>query len=80
MRSQFGIPQASTMASGYPAFKPRAGLYQTEIGVDVAHALSRAWVVFGGLRYSQLHGDARRSPLTVRSSGVSATVGIAWRN
>lgn len=80
MRSQFGIPQASTTASGYPAFKPRAGLYQTEIGVDVAHALSRAWVVFGGLRYSQLHGDARRSPLTVRSSGVSATVGIAWRN
>ena len=80
MRSQFGIPQASTTASGYPAFKPRAVLYQTEIGVDVAHALSRAWVVFGGLRYSQLHGDARRSPLTVRSSGVSATVGIAWRN
>ena len=80
MRSQFGIPQASTVASGYPAFKPRGGLYQTEIGADIAHALSRSWVVFGGLRYSQLHGDARRSPLTLRTRGVSATVGIAWRN
>ncbi|MBK6867364.1 MAG: MipA/OmpV family protein [Burkholderiales bacterium] len=80
MRSQFGIPQGATTASGYPAFKPGAGLYQTEIGVDIAHALSRSWVVFGGMRYSQLHGDARRSPLTVRSKGVSASVGIAWRN
>ena len=80
MRSQFGIPASATAASGYPAFAPRAGLYQTELGVDVAHALSRTWVLFGGLRYSQLHGDARRTPLTERSSGVSATIGIAWRN
>ena len=80
MRSQYGIPQSAATGSGYPAFKPRAGLYLTEIGVDIAHALSRHWVVFGGLRYSQLHGDARRSPLTLRSKGVSASVGVAWRN
>lgn len=80
MRSQFGVPQSAAAASGYPAFKPRSGLYQTELGVDVAHALSRHWVLFGGVRYSQLHGDARRSPLTMRSSGLSATAGLAWRN
>lgn len=80
MRSQFGVPQSAVASSGYPAFRPGGGLYQTELGVDLAHALSRHWVLFGGLRYSQLHGDARRSPLTVRDSGVSATIGIAWRN
>ncbi len=80
MRSQFGVPQSAAATSGYPAFKPRGGLYQTELGVDVAHALSRHWVLFGGVRYSQLHGDARRSPLTLRSSGLSATAGVAWRN
>ncbi|HOB65895.1 MipA/OmpV family protein [Ottowia sp.] len=80
MRSQYGVPVSATVASGYPAFRPGAGLYQTDIGVDVAHALSRSWVLFGGLHYSQLHGDARRSPLTLRANGVSATIGIAWRN
>lgn len=80
MRSQFGVPQSAAATSGYPAFRPRGGLYQTELGVDVAHALSRHWVLFGGVRYSQLHGDARSSPLTLRSSGLSATAGVAWRN
>lgn len=80
MRTQFGVPQSATAASGYPAFAPHGGLFQTDLGIDLAHALSRNWVLFGGVRYSQLHGDARRSPLTERSSGVSATVGIAWRN
>ncbi len=80
MRSQFGVPQSAVASSGYPAFKPGGGLYQTELGVDLAHALSRHWVLFGGVRYAQLHGDAKRSPLTVRDSGVSATIGIAWRN
>ncbi len=80
MRSQFGVPQSAATSSGHPAFKPRSGLYQTELGVDLAHALSRHWVLFGGLRYSHLHGDARRSPLVERGRGVSATVGVAWRN
>jgi len=80
MRSQFGVPQSAVASSGYRAFKPGGGLYQTELGVDLAHALSRHWVLFGGVRYARLHGDARRSPLTVRDSGVSATIGIAWRN
>lgn len=80
MRSQYGIPESAAISAGFPAFQPRAGLHRSDIGVDVAHALSRSWVVFGGVHYSQLHGDARRSPLTLRSGGVSATIGIAWRN
>lgn len=78
MRSQYGIPDSPAYA--FPAFRPKAGLFESDISVDVAHALSRHWVAFGGLGYSQLHGDAKRSPLTLHSSGASLALGIAWRN
>lgn len=78
MRSQYGVPD--TPGWGFTAFRAGGGLYESNLGVDVAHAISRRWVAFGGLGYSHLHGDARRSPLTLHSSGVSASVGVAWRN
>lgn len=80
MRSQFGVPAAGSAAPGRAPFSPAAGLYQSDLGVDLAHALSRHWVAFGNLRLSRLHGDAARSPLIHRTSGVSVSVGIAWRN
>ena len=78
MRSQYGIPDSP--AWGFAPFRARAGLYESNIGFDVAHAISRRWVAFGGVGYSHLYGDARRSPLTLHSSGVSVSVGVAWRN
>ncbi len=80
MRSQFGLPASAAVASGFPAYRPSAGLYQTEVGLDISHALSRHWVIFGGIRYSKLHGDAKRSPLVYKSSGMSMSAGLAWRN
>lgn len=78
MRSQYGIPDSPGW--GFAPFRARGGLYETNFGIDVAHAISRRWVAFGGIGYSRLHGDARRSPLTLHSSGMSASVGLAWRN
>lgn len=78
MRSQYGIPDSPGW--GFAPFRARGGLYETNLGVDVAHAMSRRWVAFGGIGYSRLHGDARRSPLTLHSRGMSVSVGLAWRN
>jgi outer membrane scaffolding protein for murein synthesis (MipA/OmpV family) len=36
-------------------------------------------VVFGGLRYSQLRGDARRSPLAVKPDNYGVSLGLAYR-
>ena len=47
--------------------------------MGVMTALSRRWVAFGAVTVSQLRGDARRSPLTVKPGGYSATAGIAYR-
>lgn len=80
LRTHFGVPASAAGAtSPLPAFDPKAGLYSVDAGVDVMVALSRHWVALGGVRVSQLQGDARRSPLTVEPVGYSASVGLAYR-
>ena len=80
MRSQFGVPDSAPgMGSALAPFAPGAGLYSVDVNMGVMTALSRRWVAFGTVALSQLRGDARRSPLTVRPSGYSATAGIAYR-
>lgn len=78
MRTQFGVPVSSAGGALAP-FEPGAGLYSVEAGVGVMTALSPRWVAFGTLGVSQLRGEARRSPLTVRPTGFSASVGMAYR-
>ncbi len=80
MRTQFGVPDSAPgMGSALAPFTPGAGLYSVDAGMGVMTALSRRWVAFGAITASQLKGDARRSPLTVRPQSYGATAGIAYR-
>lgn len=80
MRSFFGVPSAlSGVTTPLPAFEPRAGMHSTEVGLDWRHNLHHHWVVMGGLRYTQLRGDARQSPLTVKPDNYSVSLGLAYR-
>ena len=79
MRSHFGVPGSAMGRSPLPTFTPGAGLYGVDLGLDVMTALSRRWVMFGGVGVSQLRGDARRSPLTQRATAYGVSVGVAYR-
>lgn len=80
MRTQFGVPDAAPgMGSALAPFTPGGGLYSVDAGMGIMTALSRRWVAFGAVTVSQLRGDARRSPLTVKPGSYSATAGIAYR-
>ena len=80
MRTQFGVPDsAASQGSALAPFTPGGGLYSVDAGMGVMTALNRRWVAFGGVTVSQVRGDARRSPLTVRPNTYSATAGVAYR-
>ena len=80
MRTQFGVPQsAASQGSALAPFTPGGGLFSVDAGMGVMTALNRRWVAFGSISASQLRGDARRSPLTVRPNTYSATAGVAYR-
>lgn len=75
MRRNYG-----THADVLRPFKPHSGFHEVSWALDISHALARHWVIFGGLHYSWLRGDARRSPLVHRDHGAMVSVGLAWRN
>lgn len=76
MRSEFGRPEAP----GRAAYRPRGGIYQSQLGMELTHSLSSQWVAYGGVRSTWLHGPARHSPLVRRSHDTGLWVGLAWRN
>lgn len=80
MRSYFGVPAtAAGSTSSLPRFQPQGGLHSTEVGFDVRKDLSEHWILIGSMRYGQLRGDARRSPLVLKPDNYSASIGLAYR-
>ncbi len=81
LRARFGVPAVAggAGAAHLPAYEPGSGLYSVDLGAEVMTALNRHWVVWGGVGASQLQGDARRSPLTVRPTSYTASLGLAYR-
>lgn len=80
LRSYFGVPgSAAGVTTALPRFEPSGGLHSTEIGLDLRHNLHHHWVLLGGVRYSQLRGDARRSPLAIKPDNYSVSIGLAYR-
>lgn len=80
MRSYYGVPQSSAgVTTNLPRFDPRAGVFNTAVGVELKTALTDNWVLSGGLSLSQLRGDARRSPLAIKPNNYSVYLGLAYR-
>ncbi|MDY0107656.1 MAG: MipA/OmpV family protein [Giesbergeria sp.] len=80
MRSYLGVPvSAAGVTTALPAFRPGSGMHSTHLGLEVKTLVSDRWVLFGGVGYQQLRGDARRSPLAVKPDSYSVSLGLAYR-
>jgi outer membrane protein len=79
MNSYFGVPQASSLQSGLPAYQPGAGIRDVHAAIGLTTHLSDRWIIFGALNLSRLLGDAASSPLTQKSSNVGGSIGLAYR-
>ena len=81
MRSYLGVPaSAAGVSTALPAYRPGAGLHSLHAGLELKTALTRHWLAVAGLGYSQLHGDARRSPLALKPDNYSVSLGLAYRH
>jgi MipA family protein len=79
-QTHFGISQAGADATGLAPYEPGSGWNNVSLGWSITSALSRRWVVYGGLSASQLQGAVARSPLVGRVTTYGARVGVAYRN
>jgi len=80
MRSFFGVPaDVALVRTPFSAYSPGGGVMSTDLGVEVKTAITDRWVMFGGVRFSQLRGDARNSPYVFKPNNYGVTVGLAYR-
>jgi outer membrane scaffolding protein for murein synthesis (MipA/OmpV family) len=56
-----------------------SGLLHSSLGALGSYDLSRHWLLFGGLQFRRLHGDATRSPIVEEKNAVYANAGVAYR-
>ena len=75
-----GVPAGvAGVTTALPAYQPGGGMHSTDVGLEIKTAVADRWVVFGGVRYQQLRGDARRSPLAVKPDSYGVSLGLAYR-
>ena len=80
LNSYFGVPQSAVASSGKPFYEPGAGLRDVHFGVGFIRPLSKHWLVYGNSGVSRLLGPVADSPLVEKRTGMSAGIGLAWRN
>lgn len=81
MQGHYGLTPEAAAAAGRltDVHEPGAGWERLSLNWGLRSAINHNWVWFGGLGFSQLLGDARRSPLVGERNVWSANVGIAYR-
>ena len=80
LRSFFGVAaDVALVRTPYAAYAPGGGVKSTDLGIEIKSAITDRWVLFGGVRFSQLRGDARSSPIVQKPNDYGVTVGLAYR-
>lgn len=79
MQSYYGVTAAESVASGYPAYAPGAGLRDASLGTSWRMEINPRWTGFWGGSVGRLLGPAAASPLTKSTRQWSLNGALAWR-
>ncbi|OWQ48406.1 hypothetical protein CDL60_07485 [Roseateles noduli] len=78
MQTYHGVTAAQSARSGYAAYTPKAGAHLAEAGVSWQHKLSSEWSVTAMAGAQTLLGDAKKSPLTRRTTSPVGAVYVSY--
>ena len=79
MQARFGISPEAAARSGKPAYTPGGGLRDVALSTQVRTDINRRWSVWVGANLSRLLGPTIDSPLTLKTTQLTAGAGFAWR-
>jgi hypothetical protein len=77
MRARFEVTPEESARTGYPAYRPGAGLRDTTLGTSWRWVMNPQWQAVWGLSGGRLLGPAADSPLTQRRNHWEAMFGAA---
>lgn len=78
LQSYFGVTAKQAQASGYAVYTPSAGLRDVSARVSLTYLISPQWSLTGGLRHTQLMGDAKEAPMARKSSANTALLALGY--
>lgn len=79
MQTWYGVNEQQSAASGYPVYKPGAGLRDAGTSATWRVEVNPQWAGFASLGVNRLLGPAADSPLTRQKNSVTVAAGIARR-
>jgi MipA family protein len=79
MQTWYGVNEQQSAASGYPVYKPGAGLRDAGTSATWRVEFNPQWAGFTSLGANRLLGPAADSPLTRQKNSVTLAAGIARR-
>ncbi len=78
-RTDFGVTQVQSDASGYPVYTPDGGLKSFGVSFDTEYQLNKRWFLYGQLDYERLLGDVADSPLVFDDNNIEIGAGFLFR-
>jgi outer membrane scaffolding protein for murein synthesis (MipA/OmpV family) len=77
-QTHFGVNEIQSARSGYPVYKPSAGLKDLSFGGSVDYYITPSFSVDLFAKYSRLTGDPSDSPLVLRGSPNQVSTGLLF--
>jgi MipA family protein len=77
-QTYFGVTSAQAARSNFKEYNAKGGIKSVNFGVGLNYQFDKNWSANAGLSYSQLQGNAAKSPIIEKKSQPSALIGIGY--
>jgi MipA family protein len=77
-QTYFGVTAAQAARTGFKEFKAKGGIRSVNLGVGANYKFDSHWSANAFANYSQLQGDAGKSPLVQKKGQASLGLGAAY--
>jgi MipA family protein len=77
-QTYFGVTSAQAARSNFKEYNVKGGVKSVSFGVGLNYQIDKHWFANAGLTYSQLQGNAAKSPIVEKKGQPSALIGIGY--
>jgi MipA family protein len=77
-QTYFGVTSAQAARSNFKEYNTKGGVKSVSVGVGLNYQIDKNWSANAGLTYSQLQGNAAKSPIIEKKGQPSALIGVGY--
>ncbi len=77
-QTYFGVTSAQAIRSNFKQYNAKGGVKSVNFGVGLNYQINKNWSANAGLNFSQLQGNAAKSPIVEKKGQSSAAIGVGY--